>query len=105
MQSAAVSSSYVAGDASPYDRHLCTHQTIGELDHEPLRCVRVRVSPELYVWPHRAITAAPITPGDLITSDKALLVSDLVSPGNLALVKRGMQMKIVPTGKPALEVT
>ena len=43
------------------------------------------------------VTAAPITPGDLITPDNASLVSDLVSPGNFILVKQGMRMKMVPT--------
>jgi hypothetical protein len=65
-----------------------SHQTIEVLDDEPLR--RVRVSPGLYVWFRSAITAAPITLGDLITPDKALLVSDLVSSGNFVLVKQGM---------------
>ncbi|MGO9450473.1 MAG: DUF1329 domain-containing protein [Candidatus Binataceae bacterium] len=41
--------------------------------------------------------AAAVKPGDLITPDNASLVADLVSPGNLILVKQGMRMKIVPT--------
>ena len=41
--------------------------------------------------------AASVKPGDLITPDNASLVSDLVSPGNFALVKQGMRMKIVPS--------
>jgi hypothetical protein len=41
--------------------------------------------------------AAPVKPGDLITPDNASLVSDLVSPGNLFLIKQGMRMNIVPT--------
>src|SRR5208282_502328 len=41
--------------------------------------------------------ASDVKPGDLITPDNAAKVADLVSPGNLVLVKQGMQMKIVPT--------
>src|SRR5258706_2652458 len=41
--------------------------------------------------------AASVKPGDLITPDNANLVVDLVSPGNLFLVKQGMHLKIVPT--------
>jgi hypothetical protein len=41
--------------------------------------------------------AASVKPGDLITPDNASLVADLVSPGNFALVKQGMRMKIVPS--------
>jgi hypothetical protein len=43
--------------------------------------------------------AAAVKPGDTITSDNAAAVQDLVSPGNYLLVKQGMQMKIVPTGR------
>jgi hypothetical protein len=42
--------------------------------------------------------AGSVKPGDLITSDNASLVADLVSPGNFYLVKQGMHLKIVPTG-------
>ena len=38
-----------------------------------------------------------MNPGDTITKDQADKVADLVSPGNLILVKQGMTMKIVPT--------
>lgn len=41
--------------------------------------------------------AASLKPDDLITPDNASAVADLVSPGNLYLVKQGMRMKIVPT--------
>ena len=41
---------------------------------------------------------AGVTPGDTITKEHADQVSDLVSPGNLLLVRQGMTMKIVPTG-------
>src|ERR1700719_2487313 len=41
--------------------------------------------------------AASLKPGDLITPENASAVADLVSPGNLYLVKQGMRMKIVPT--------
>src|SRR6266478_2529608 len=41
--------------------------------------------------------AGSVKPGDLITPDNAAAVSDLVSPGNLYLVRQGMRMKIVPT--------
>lgn len=40
---------------------------------------------------------AQVKPGELITSDMAGKVAELLSPGNLMLVKQGMQMKIVPT--------
>jgi len=40
---------------------------------------------------------AGVNPGDTITKDQAAKVADLVSPGNLILVKQGMTMKIVPT--------
>jgi Protein of unknown function (DUF1329) len=41
---------------------------------------------------------AQVKPGDVITPDNASKVEELVSPGNLILVKQGMKMKIVPTG-------
>ncbi len=47
----------------------------------------------------RAPAFAAVQPGDVITPDNAAKVADLVSPGNLALVKQGMRMKIVPTGR------
>jgi hypothetical protein len=40
--------------------------------------------------------ATPIKPGDVVTPDTASQVAELVSPGNLILVKQGMRMKIVP---------
>src|ERR1700720_2095577 len=40
---------------------------------------------------------AGVNPGDTITSDQADKVADLVSPGNLLLVRQGMTMKIIPT--------
>ncbi len=43
--------------------------------------------------------SAGVSPGDTITKDQADKVADLVSPGNLILVKQGMTMKIVPTDK------
>jgi hypothetical protein len=43
--------------------------------------------------------AARVKPGDRITPENAAAVQDLVSPGNFILVKQGMQMKIVPTGR------
>jgi hypothetical protein len=45
----------------------------------------------------RISDAASVKPGDLITPENASAVADLVSPGNLYLVKQGMRMKIVPT--------
>src|ERR1700685_4110363 len=42
---------------------------------------------------------AGVNPGDTITSDQADKVADLVSPGNLILVKQGMTMKIVPSDR------
>lgn len=41
--------------------------------------------------------AGLVKPGDVITPDNASAIADLVSPGNFALVKQGMRMKIVPT--------
>ena len=46
------------------------------------------------------VTGSPgagVSPGDTITKDQADKVADLVSPGNLILVKQGMTMTIVPT--------
>ncbi len=40
---------------------------------------------------------AQVKPGDEIGPDNAAKVADLVSPGNLMLVRQGMRMKIVPT--------
>jgi hypothetical protein len=40
---------------------------------------------------------AQVKPGDFITADKANQVRDLISPGILYKVQRGMTMKIVPT--------
>jgi len=45
-----------------------------------------------------ALLAASIKPGDVITPDNAASVQDLLSPGNFALAKQGMRLKIVPTG-------
>jgi hypothetical protein len=42
---------------------------------------------------------AGVSPGDTVTKDQADKVADLVSPGNLILVKQGMTMKIVPTDR------
>ncbi|HZC44907.1 MAG TPA: DUF1329 domain-containing protein [Candidatus Acidoferrum sp.] len=42
---------------------------------------------------------AGVNPGDTITKDQADKVADLVSPGNLVLVKQGMTMTIVPTDR------
>jgi hypothetical protein len=41
--------------------------------------------------------AGSVKPGDLISLDNASAVPDLVSPGNLYLVKQGMRLKIVPS--------
>jgi Protein of unknown function (DUF1329) len=38
---------------------------------------------------------AGVQPGDVITKDNAAKVADLVSPGNLFLIKQGMRMNIV----------
>ena len=42
---------------------------------------------------------AEVKPGDLINSDNASKVKDLVAPGVYYKVERGMQMKIVPTSR------
>ncbi len=41
--------------------------------------------------------AGIVQPGTLITPEKADSVADLLSPGNLALVRQGMRIKVVPT--------
>jgi Protein of unknown function (DUF1329) len=43
--------------------------------------------------------AAAVKPGEVITPDNAAAVADLVSPGNLFLVKQGMRMTIVPAAR------
>src|ERR1700730_4378574 len=43
------------------------------------------------------LSSAGVNPGDTITADQADKVADLVSPGNLLLVRQGMTMKIIPT--------
>jgi hypothetical protein len=45
------------------------------------------------------VSNAGVNPGDTITKDQADKVADLLSPGNLMLVKQGMTMKIVPTDR------
>ena len=45
------------------------------------------------------VGAGSVKPGDLITPQNASAVADLVSPGNLELVRQGMQMNIVPTAR------
>src|SRR5215470_9783402 len=42
-------------------------------------------------------SAASVKPGDVIGKENASLVANLVSPGNYALVRQGMEMRIVPT--------
>ena len=42
---------------------------------------------------------AQVKPGDIISGDNAAKVSTLLSPGNMFLVKQGMQLNIVPTGR------
>jgi len=42
---------------------------------------------------------AMVKPGDVITTDNAYKVAELLSPGNYALVRGGMQLRIVPTEK------
>ena len=44
-----------------------------------------------------ATAVAQVKPGDVITPSNASKVENLVSPGNFALVKQGMMMKITPT--------
>jgi len=45
------------------------------------------------------ISRAEVKPGDLINSDNASKVKDLVGPGVYYKVEHGMQMKIVPTSR------
>jgi hypothetical protein len=42
-------------------------------------------------------SAGAVKPGDVIGQENASLVSGLVSPGNYALVRQGMEMRITPT--------
>jgi hypothetical protein len=42
-------------------------------------------------------SATSVKPGDVISGENAGVVADLVSPGNYALVRQGMEMRIVPT--------
>jgi len=42
---------------------------------------------------------AQVKPGDTISRDNAAKVSTLLSPGNMFLVKQGMQLNIVPTSR------
>jgi hypothetical protein len=42
---------------------------------------------------------AMVKPGDIITTENAYKVAELLSPGNYALVRGGMQIRIVPTEK------
>ncbi len=43
--------------------------------------------------------AAGVKPGDTITKENAAQVQDLLSPGNLILVQRGMQIHVIATDK------
>jgi hypothetical protein len=43
--------------------------------------------------------AAGVQPGANINKDNAGQVQDLVSPGNLVLVQRGMQIHVIPSEK------
>ena len=40
-----------------------------------------------------------VKPGDVIGKDNASQVADLVSPGNLVMVQRGMQIRVVATSQ------
>lgn len=42
---------------------------------------------------------AQIKPGDMISPENADTVANLVSPGNMFLIKQGMQIKIIPAGR------
>ena len=42
---------------------------------------------------------AAVKPGDVITTDNAYKVAELLSPGNYQLVRGGMQLRIVPTDR------
>jgi hypothetical protein len=61
-----------------------------------MRCIAVSVPIVAIFFLGSAVAAAAtIKPGEVITPDTAAHVADLVSPGNLVLVKQGMRMKIV----------
>ncbi len=47
----------------------------------------------------RPAFAAPIKPGDSIDKSNAIEAADLLSPGNLVMVQRGMQIHVIPTAK------
>ncbi len=42
---------------------------------------------------------AVVKPGDIITTDNASKVAELLSPGNYVLVREGMQLRIVPSDR------
>ena len=61
--------------------------------------LEVAVMLALAVLSTAGLARAGVNPGDTVTADQADKVADLVSPGNLMLVKQGMTMKIVPTDR------
>jgi hypothetical protein len=44
-------------------------------------------------------TAAEVKPGDVVTPDNWSKVVELLSPGNLMLVRQGMVIRVVPPGR------
>ncbi len=46
-----------------------------------------------------AAAHAVVKPGDIITTDNASKVAELLSPGNYVLVREGMQLRIVPSDR------
>jgi hypothetical protein len=64
-----------------------------------MRCIAGLVLVFLEFLGFASSVIAEVTPGDLITHEKAAIVANLVSPGNYVLVEQGMRLKIVPTGQ------
>jgi hypothetical protein len=50
------------------------------------------------LWPIVPLQAE-VKPGDVITPDNAQEVAALVSPGVLESIRRGMTLKVIPTGR------
>jgi hypothetical protein len=53
----------------------------------------------MFSIPSMSAYSAEVKPGETISPDNASAVVNLVSPGNLILVKQGMRMKIVPAAR------
>ncbi len=56
----------------------------------------------LLAAPIPSANAAGVKPGDTINKDNAAQAQDLLSPGNLVLVQRGMQIHVIASDKAGL---